>query len=76
MQQGAFRPIPLEGDRLYSEQLDLELMPDGIYLRLFDRKTGELIPAPAEVEQARQQAELEIGRLRAELEALRGRLQS
>lgn len=63
-------------------------MPDGIYLRLFDRKTGELIPTPAEVEQARltevslrkqeedlrRQAELEVVRLRAELEARRGKL--
>lgn len=76
LEQGVYQPIALEGDRLFSEQLNLELVPDGIYLRLFDREAGALIPTPAEVEQARQQAELEIGRLRAELEALRARLQS
>lgn len=85
--QGRYQPIPLEGDRLYSEQLDLELVPDGMYLRFFDRNRGELIPTPEEVEkarllaeeravtetEARMAAEAEVALLRAELDSLRGK---
>ena len=55
--QGRYQKIPLVAGRLYSEQLDLELVPDGIYLRMFDPNRGEIIPSPEEVEWARQEAE-------------------
>ncbi|HLJ55330.1 MAG TPA: Uma2 family endonuclease [Chthonomonadaceae bacterium] len=84
--QGEYQPIPLMGDRLTSDQLGLDLLADGLYLRFFDPDCGELIPTTEEIEQlrekaeaaveaetrARREAEAELARLRAELETLRG----
>ena len=71
LEQGVYQPIVPENGRLTSEQLGLELLAGGLYLRFLDPTTGELIPTPEEVEKARQSAEAEVARLRAELEALR-----
>jgi Uma2 family endonuclease len=75
LEGGTYRPIPLTDDRLYSEQLDLNLVSDGIYLRFFDPHKGALVPSPAEDLEARTRMEAENARLRAELEALRRNVQ-
>jgi Uma2 family endonuclease len=76
------RYVPIEGaaDRIYSEQLGLELVVIGEYLRFYDPAAGENIPSLAElavqaeserrraVEEGRKAAE---ERLRAEHERLR-----
>jgi len=85
---GVYQRIEMQSGHLYSEELELELLVSGRYLRFFDPKLGELIPTAAEIElarrkaelarqqeaEARQQAELEVARLRAELVALRNRV--
>lgn len=69
----------MEGEPLTSEVLGLELRVEEGWLRLYERKTGQRLPTPAEVAEARRQAEAraqatedELARLRAELAHLRG----
>jgi Uma2 family endonuclease len=57
--------VPLLGARLISEVLGLELRAEEGALRLFDRKTGERLRSPEELE-------AEIIRLREELAKLQG----
>lgn len=89
LNNGKYEEIPLTGKkfsgRLFSEQLQLELVQDDDSLRLFDPKTGEYLRRYDELEQERKAerqraeaeaqraeiAEAELARLRAELEALR-----
>jgi hypothetical protein len=78
-------PLELEGERLYSEELELQLVQEGEELTFYDPIRAERLLTPVEQarrteEQARRadretalrtDAEAEIARLRAELEALR-----
>lgn len=84
---GSYESIELRGERLYSEQLGLDLVPDGWRLRFYDPVAGEWLlnvyeqQSRAEAERLRveaereraERAEREVERLRAELEALRKR---
>ena len=63
---GRYVPLPLQGDRLVSEQLNLELVITGQTLRFFNPVTGEWLLT---AEEYREHTEAEIARLRAELEA-------
>ncbi len=79
---GRYARIAEEPDgRLRSEQLGLDLMADGLRLRLYDPVRGRFLPSigkaddRADAEAARAQtAEAENDRLRAELDALRRQL--
>lgn len=64
LSDGRYIPMPLTGDRIYSEQLGLEVVVMGRNLRFFDPVAGKLIPTLAE-------AEAENASMRAELAALR-----
>lgn len=82
---GVYQPIPLKGDRLHSEQLELDLVMDGEMMRFYDPVRGEWLLSPLEQAQrieaeararaaeARraEAAEAEVARLRAEIEALK-----
>ena len=85
---GAYRPIPLAGDRMHSEQLNLDLVLERDTVRLYDpvrnaflltpqeqaaRAEAEATRAEAEAA-ARAAAEAENERLRTELDALRRQL--
>ncbi|MBV9849565.1 MAG: Uma2 family endonuclease [Armatimonadetes bacterium] len=70
---------PVNG-RLYSEQLGLDFVQEGEYLRLFDPQKDCFLPSPRvdlrrtrKATVALRAAEAEITRLRAELEAFRNR---
>lgn len=64
LRDGVYEPIPLAADRLYSEQLGLELVMEGERLRFWDPVKGEWLLSAAELAQARGNAEQ-----RAEVEA-------
>lgn len=85
LQDGRYTPIPLGNDRLFCEQLRLELVMEGERLRLYDPKQQVWLRTPAEEAayakeearradaeaEARWAAEQELERLRTELEALK-----
>ena len=85
---GAYVPIPPSGDRLHSAQLGLDLVPEGVALRLYDPVAGRFLPSLAEAEAQRAeaeaqqaqaeaqqaQAEARAGALEAENERLRAEL--
>ena len=63
---GVYQRIPLlDGNRLYSQELGLELVMDGVTLRFFDPKTGLFLLTPTE---ARQRAAEETERANREAE--------
>jgi hypothetical protein len=78
LQDGRYLAIALQGNRMYSEQLGLDLVIEGEQLRFYDPARGKWLlsleeearRADAEAERA-EAAEAELARLRAELEALR-----
>ena len=67
---GAYQPIPLENDRLHSEQLGLDLVLDGETVRLYDPARRTFLPTPQEQAARAEAAEAEIERLHARLAAL------
>ncbi|MFM9960918.1 MAG: Uma2 family endonuclease [Planctomycetaceae bacterium] len=78
-QDGEFAKQELTSNRIYSPNLDLDLVVHNGFLRLFDPRTLTLLRTPAEAEaaylaeaQARQKAEAEVARLRREIDRLRG----
>jgi len=78
LREGRYEAVPVIDNRMYSEQLGLELVADGNRLRFFDPQTGEFLPSLAEMRikaaaeaEAREQVQAENARLRAELDALR-----
>jgi hypothetical protein len=62
--------VPDEQGRLLSETTGLRfgVSADGARIEVFDARTGERIPTPAEIEEAREAAEEELKRLRSEIE--------
>ena len=64
--------VPLVGEPLASQALNLDLRVVENHLRLVDRATEKLLPTRRETEEARRQAEDELRRLRAEVDRLRG----
>jgi Uma2 family endonuclease len=71
---GRYVALPLVNDRLYSEQLSLDLVLGADTLRLFDPARGAYLPTLTEAEQRAEAetqradaAEAEIARLRAQL---------
>ena len=68
---GRYVRLELTDDRLYSEQIDLDLVMAGETLRLYDPAGGRFLPTLIESEAQRAAVEQENERLRAELEALR-----
>src|SRR5262245_27078437 len=79
--EGEYVPLEAVDNRLFSEQLGLELVQDGENLYFYDPERGERLLTPLEQARraeeeaaARATAEAENARLRAELERLRRQL--
>ena len=71
LQGERYQSIELRDDRMFSEQLGLELAVQDDALRFYDPVRGEWLRTYEEAEAQRQAAEAEVAKLRAELEALR-----
>lgn len=71
LENGRYVALPLVDDRIYSEQLGLDLMIEGDHLRFYDPIQGVRLLSYKEQKQRTDEAEAEIARLRAELESLR-----
>jgi len=71
LQEGKYEPITPAKSRLPSQTLRLHLERDGENLRLYDPKSGQWVPTPAE---ERQQSRAENEELRKEVEELRRQL--
>ena len=71
LQGGKYEPIAPIKDRLPSQTLELHLEQGGENLRLYDPKSSQWLPTPAEV---RQQKQAENDELRKEVEELRRQL--
>lgn len=69
--RGELKQVPIKNNRIYSEELGLEIVDTGEGLRLFDPETNQFMRTLSEEHQARLQAEDEIARLREELKRLR-----
>ena len=65
---GAYQPIELNGDRMTSEQLGLELVIEGETLRFYDPASGEFLPTyeQAETQRLAQERRAEAADRRAE----------
>jgi Uma2 family endonuclease len=71
LEDGQYVRMEVEGGRLRSEALGLELVDTGETLRLYDPQAQRFLPTPTEESDARRQAEAEAIQLREELERLR-----
>ncbi len=78
LQGKGYLNIPLENDRMHSGLLELDLVIEGDFLRLYDPVNHESLPTPAELalrvhelDSRASGADAEIARLRAELERLK-----
>jgi Uma2 family endonuclease len=78
LEDGQYVRMEVEGGRLRSKALGLELVDTGETLRLYDPQAERFLPTPAEESEslraeaaARRQAEAEANQLREELERLR-----
>ena len=71
LQNGQYVEITLHTDRMYSEELGLDLVIVGNDLRFYDPMRGAWLLTMAEQAQRADTAEAELARLRDELEALR-----
>lgn len=73
LEEGEYVEMKLNGDRLHSDELGLDLVIDGSVLRLFNPLTGKFLLTPDEEAEARMQAEAEVEKLRAEIELLKSK---
>src|SRR5579871_615106 len=73
LQNDQYVTIALQNDRMYSEQLRLDLVIVEESLRFYDPVRGEWLHTHEEQAQRAEAAEAELARLRAELEALRSK---
>ena len=71
LQGERYQSIELRDDRMFSEQLGLELAVQHDALRFYDPVRGEWLRTYEEAEAQRLAAEAELAKVRAELEALR-----
>lgn len=69
--QGEYEKIEAVGGKVFSEELNLELVDTGETLRLLNPQTGFFLLTPDEEASARENAQTEAARLREELEQLR-----
>ncbi len=68
--RGELKQVPVKNNRIYSEEIGLEIVDTGEGLRLFNRETNQFMRTLSEEHQARLQAEDEVARLRGELERM------
>jgi len=71
LKRDELKKVVVKNNRIFSEELGLEIVDTGEGLRLFDPATKEFMRTLSEEHLARRQAEDEVARLRAELESLR-----
>ncbi len=72
LRRGTYVEQPIEGDRIKSPSLGLDLVDTGRMLRLADPYNGDELRTLAEESAARREAEAEVRRLRRELQRARG----
>src|SRR5262249_11103936 len=60
LEGGRYVPIPLVNDRMYSQQLGLELVIKGELMRFWNPVKGEWLLSAEESERARQEAERQV----------------
>jgi Uma2 family endonuclease len=73
LKKGELKKVVVKRNKIFSEELGLEIVDTGEGLRLFDPKTKEFIGTLADEYAARLKAEAEVLRLRAEMEKLKNR---
>ncbi len=73
LKRGELKQIPIKNNRIFSEEIGLEIVDTGEGLRLFDPETKQFMRTLSEEYQAREQAENEVARLREELEKFKSR---
>lgn len=71
LKRGELKQVLIKNNRIYSEEIGLEIVDTGEGLRLFDRKTNSFMRTLSEEYEARREAEDEVARLRAELNRLK-----
>ena len=73
VKRGELKQIPIKNNRIFSEEIGLEIVDTGEGLRLFNPETKQFMRTLSEEYQAREQAENEVARLREELEKFKSR---
>jgi Uma2 family endonuclease len=68
LEKGEYQPLKIEGGRVFSESLNLELVDTGNWLRLFDKERSVFVQTADEIINEKNQ---EIARLEAELARLK-----
>ncbi len=71
VKRGELKQVPVKNNRIYSEELKLEIVDTGEGLRFFNPETKEFLRTLSEEQKARLQAEDEVARLREELQRLK-----
>lgn len=71
LKRGELKKITVKSNRIFSEELGLDIVDTGDGLRLFNPAMKEFMRTLSEEHLARLQAEDEVAQLRAELESLR-----
>ena len=71
LKRGELKQVPVKNGRIFSKELELEIVDTGEGLRLFDPVAKEFLGTLAEEHQARLEAEAEIARLREDIERLK-----
>ncbi len=71
VKRGELKQVPVKNKRIYSEELQLEIVDTGEGLRFFNPEIKEFLRTLSEEQQARLQAEDEVARLREELQQLK-----
>lgn len=71
LKRGELKQVAVKNNRIYSEEIKLEIVDTGEGLRLFNPETNQFMRTLSEEHQRRLQAEEEVARLREELERLR-----
>lgn len=70
LKKGELRQVPVKNQKIFSEELGLEIVDTGAGLRLFNRQTKEFLHTLIEEHQIRLTAEAENERLREEIKRL------
>ncbi len=70
LKRGELVKVNVKNNRIFSEEIGLEIVDTGEGLRLFDPETKQFMRTLSEERQARRQAESEVAKLREELAGL------
>jgi len=71
LKRGELKQVSVKNNRIYSEEIGLEIIDTSEGLRLFNREADSFMKTLSEECEARRQAEDEVARLREELEKIK-----